>query len=270
MWKWRQSSSYIECLDCILGGGLKRPVLIWKRWALADIRSASRSPCWWGLSLSVNVKFNQACALRLSSHAASDLFSGCNPKFMCIFLWFSLVYDCCSYARDLHAPVHACASDSCFYWRCCCWYLSPDGGPFIPGQQWSAATVSSGHTQWTRTCILFPTIQTIDRSEAVHLNLYLRWRIFTEQEVSWPPVCTGSKRKLSSFIFIFFLILYFTQRKQSFYVLCKWFLRVVWQLFLSSFFFKGKTNPRKGVGGINIKVDVFCGRTFEFRIYLKL
>lgn len=41
----------------------------------------------------------------------------------------------------------------------CCWYLSPDGGPFIPGQQWSAATVSSGHTQWTRTCILFPTIQ---------------------------------------------------------------------------------------------------------------
>lgn len=93
-------------------------------------------------------------------------------------------------------------------------------------------------------------LQTIDRSEAVHLNLYLRWRNFTKQEVSWPPVCTGAKRKLSSFIFIFFLILYFTQRKQSFYVLCKWFLRVVWQLFLSSFFFFLRENksPKRGGG----------------------
>lgn len=53
-------------------------------------------------------------------------------------------------------------------------------------------------------------LQTIDRSEAVHLNPYLQWRNFTEQEVGWPPVCTGAKGKLSSsFIFIFFnFILY--------------------------------------------------------------
>lgn len=51
------------------------------------------------------------------SHVMCTFLSGCNPKFNCIFLWFPLVYDCCgSYARDLHSPVHACASDSCFYW----------------------------------------------------------------------------------------------------------------------------------------------------------
>lgn len=34
-----------------------------------------------------------------------------------IYFWFVLVHDCCcTYARDLHSPVHSCASNSCPYW----------------------------------------------------------------------------------------------------------------------------------------------------------
>lgn len=92
-------------------------------------------------------------------------------------------------------------------------------------------------------------LQTIDRSEAVRLNLYLRWRNFTEQEVSCPQFAQAPRESFLH-LFLFFLILYFTQRKQSFYVLCKWFLRVVWQLFLSSFvFFLRENKSQKGGRG---------------------
>lgn len=93
-------------------------------------------------------------------------------------------------------------------------------------------------------------LQTIDRSEAVHLNLYLRWRNFTEQEVSWPPVCTGAKRKLSSFIFIFFNFILYSKKTKflcAVQMVPSCGLTVI--LVILFFFFKGKQIPEKGWGG---------------------
>lgn len=47
-------------------------------------------------------------------------------------------------------------------------------------------------------------LQTIDRSEAVRLNLYLRWRNFTEQEVSCPQFAQAPRESfLHLFLFFF-------------------------------------------------------------------
>lgn len=69
----------------------------------------------------IKIEFNLNHTLAMASYLwqfrVMSFVVVCNPKFTGMFLWFPLVYDCCrSYARDLHSPVHACASDSCFYW----------------------------------------------------------------------------------------------------------------------------------------------------------
>lgn len=108
-------------------------------------------------------------------------------------------------------------------------------------------------------------LQTIDRNEDVCLNLYLQWRNVTEQEVSWPPVCTGAKGKLSSsFIFIiFFYYFIFYSKKTKF--LCA--VRMVppcglTLIFVFFFLINGKKQiPERGGGWQTSQVDAVFGKT---------
>lgn len=52
---------------------------------------------------------------------------------------------------------------------------------------------------------------------------------------SWLPVL--HRRQWNAFLFYFFNFLLYSMKMKCFYVLCKWFLHVVWQAFFAIFFF---------------------------------
>lgn len=98
-------------------------LMLW-RWAAVGTESVSKGhsmlieTAFFWVKIEFNLNHTLAMGLVSATVSCDVYFCHClHPKFTCMFLWFPLVYDCCrSYARDLHSPVHACASDSCFYW----------------------------------------------------------------------------------------------------------------------------------------------------------
>ena len=60
---------------------------------------------------------------------------------------------------------------------------------------------------------------------------------------SWLPVL--HRRQWNAFFFFFNFLLY-PMKTTCFFVLCKWFLHVVWQLIFAIILFKEKKYPRRG------------------------
>lgn len=70
------------------------------------------------------------------------------------------LHDCCSrrgaYARDLHSPVHSCASNSRPCRRSGDGRLPPDSGSLVTGGGWPAATDPGGQCCRPCSCLLIP------------------------------------------------------------------------------------------------------------------
>lgn len=84
-------------------------------------------------------------------------------------------------------------------------------------------------------------LQTINKTEEC-LSETLPWMKKLRWTGSWLPVCTGVDGML---FFFFFNFLLYPVKTKCFYVLCKWFLHVVWRFIFAIFLIKGK-NSRRG------------------------
>lgn len=96
----------------------------------------------------------------------------------------------------------------------------------------SCFDVMTTHTQ------LFP--QTINKTEECSSET-LPWTKKLHWTGSWLPVCTG----VDGMLFFFFHFLLYPVKTKCFYVLCKWFLHVVWQFIFAIFFFLKKKIPEE-------------------------